>query len=77
MKHCFIHQINNKIVDILFSIVVHLPEQLVPQSIDKWLNEYADKRLAELQQEIVRQKWQKIYLLQSIDQIRQQESQNQ
>ena len=53
--------------DLLFSIIQHLP--VVPSFLANWLERYMDKRIAELQQETIKQQWDKISLEQVVDDI--------
>lgn len=58
---------HSKAEDLLFSIIQHLP--VVPSFLANWLERYMDKRIAELQQETIKQQWDKISLEQVIDDI--------
>lgn len=58
---------HSKAEDLLFSIVQHLP--VVPSFLSNWLEKYMDKRIAELQQETIKQQWDKISLEQVVDDI--------
>lgn len=58
---------HSKADDLLFSIIQHLP--VVPSFLANWLERYMDKRIAELQQETIKQQWDKISLEQVIDDI--------
>ena len=58
---------HSKAEDLLFSIIQHLP--VVPSFLANWLERYMDKRIAELQQETIKQQWDKISLEQVVDNI--------
>lgn len=58
---------HSKAEDLLFSIIQHLPA--VPSFLANWLERYMDKRIAELQQETIKQQWDKISLEQVVDDI--------
>ena len=58
---------HSKAEDLLFSIIQHL--QVVPSFLANWLERYMDKRIAELQQETIKQQWDKISLEQVVDDI--------
>lgn len=62
-----LHKSHSKAEDLLFSIVQHLP--VVPSFLANWLERYMDKRIAELQQETIKQQWDKISLEQVVDDI--------
>ena len=67
----FFHSLSSKAEDLLFSIIQHIPEKLIPSFIMNWLERYTDKRLAELQQDIIKQQWTQIELEEAISEIRQ------
>lgn len=58
---------HSKAEDLLFSIIQHLP--VVPSFLANWLERYMDKRIAELQQETIKQQWDKVSLEQVVDDI--------
>ena len=62
---------HSKAEDLLFSIIQHLP--VVPSFLANWLERYMDKRIAELQQETIKQQWDRISLEQVIDDIHDQQ----
>lgn len=62
-----LHKSHSKAEDLLFSIIQHLP--VVPSFLANWLERYMDKRIAELQQETIKQQWDKISLEQVVDDI--------
>ncbi|MEY8410484.1 hypothetical protein AALB51_04455 [Lachnospiraceae bacterium 62-26] len=61
---------HSKLENILFSIVQKLPESLIPSFLMTWLDRYTTKRTQQLQQEIIRQQWQQIYLEKAVKEIR-------
>lgn len=60
---------HSKSEDTLFSVISHLPENFVPQALMDWMERYTDKRIAELKQQIVRDRWQKTELQKAAEQI--------
>lgn len=71
----FSHKIHSKLEDILFSIIQVLPERLIPPFLMIWLEQYTNKRIIELNQQITRQRWHSAELQKTINTIhdRQQE----
>ena len=50
-------------------LVLKLTESMIPKSVMNWLENYANKRLAELQHQIIRKRWQTIELEKAVDKI--------
>ena len=61
--------IKDKSEDLMFSIITKLPERMIPSPLMQWLTAYLDRRTQELQQEIIRQQWQKVYLEKAVSEI--------
>lgn len=68
--HKFFRKFHSKSEDILFSIIQKVPESLIPSPIMEALDRYIDKRTRKLKEEIIRQKWQQIYLEKVAEEIR-------
>lgn len=69
----FIHKSISKLEDIFFSTVQRIPERLIPTFVMDLLTDYLNKRINELQQELVRQQWKSVSLDNAIREIRQQD----
>lgn len=69
-KREFIMKFKSKTEDILFSVIEWIPERLLPSWLMKWMNRYIDKRMAELQREQVKINWDKTYLEQAVNELR-------
>ena len=65
----FLSRFHDKSEDILFFLIRKIPDKLIPQSIMTWFENYLDKRSKELQQEIIRQRWEQIHLEKTIEEI--------
>lgn len=72
----FFQGIYNTLEDILFSVAIHLPESFLPVFLMNWLDRYTTKRTQELQQEIVRQHWQQVYLEKAVEDIHTRQTKN-
>ena len=65
----FFDMIKDKSEDLMFSIITKVPERMIPSPVMQWLTAYLDRRTQELQQDIVRQQWQKVYLEKAVSEI--------
>ncbi len=54
----------------LFSIISKLPERFIPSPLMNWLDRYTTKRISQLQQQIIKQRWQQDTLEKAVDEIR-------
>ncbi len=54
-------------------MIQKLPVSLVPKFIIDWLQQYMNKRIAELNQQIVHDKWKSMELNKAVTSIRQQD----
>lgn len=57
----------NKIEDAMFSLILKLPEKHIPSSLMGWLEQYTNKRIAELNHAIIKDTWKQMELKKSID----------
>lgn len=64
-----IHKIYNHLEDLLFAIIQKIPENHMPAFLMNWLEHYTNKRLSELQNQIIRKRWQTIELEKAVDNI--------
>lgn len=65
----FFHTIFNKLEDLMFTIFQKTPERLIPPFLMKWMDNYTRKRLYELEQAVIRQRWKKIQLEKAAQEI--------
>lgn len=72
----FFQNLHSTLEDLLFSIVTHLPESFLPAFLMNWLDRYTTKRIQELQQEIVHQHWQQVYLEKAVEEIHSKQAKN-
>ena len=66
----FFHAIFNKLEDLMFTIFQKTPERLIPSFLMKWMDNYTRKRLHELEQSVIRQRWKKVQLEKALEEIR-------
>ena len=68
-----LHKISNKSEDILFSIIQKIPEKFIPACLMKYMEHYTNKRISELKQQIIRNRWHTIELEKAVDNIHNQQ----
>lgn len=66
----FFHAIFNKLEDLMFTIFQKTPERLIPSFLMKWMDNYTKRRLYELEQAVIRQRWRKMQLEKAAQEIR-------
>ena len=64
-----LHKIFNRLEDLMFSIIQKLPEKMIPHFLMNWMEHYTNKRLTELKQQIIRNRWHTIELEKVVDNI--------
>ncbi|RHR73582.1 hypothetical protein DWW50_03555 [Eubacterium sp. AF15-50] len=64
-----LHEIFNKSEDILFSIIQKIPEKFIPACLMNWMEHYTNKRISELKQQIIRNRWHTVELEKVVDNI--------
>lgn len=63
-------KLHNTFENILFSLIQKIPERFIPQFIIKWVGNYATKRTQQLQQDIIRQRWEQVELERFLQEIK-------
>lgn len=66
----FFQNLHSKAEDLLFAIITKLPEKLIPSPFMKWLDRYTTKRISQLQQQIIKQRWRQDTLERAVKDIR-------
>ena len=69
-------KIRDRLDDVLFSICTRIPEKLIPPFLMKHINDYAHRRVTELQQDITRRKWELVQAHQKLDEIKKEAQQD-
>lgn len=64
-----LHKIFNRLEDSLFNLFQKMPEKMIPARLMTWMEHYTDKRIAELQYQIIRSKWQTMELEKTVNNI--------
>lgn len=65
----FFHKIHSRLENIMFSIILKLPDKFIPYCLMNWLEKYLDKRIDELNQENIKMTWKNMYLQNVVDDI--------
>lgn len=66
----FLHKICDKTEDIFFDIILKIPEHFIPSFLMEHIEHYIEKRTQELQQQIIKQRWQQVTLEKAVADIR-------
>lgn len=53
----FFRKLRNTLEDLVFSIILKMPDRFIPQWLMNWITHYADKRIQELNQQIIKNIW--------------------
>ena len=65
-----LHETYDKLEDIVFDIILKVPERFIPSFLMKHIEHYIDKRTQALQQQIIKQRWQQVALEHAVSDIR-------
>ena len=65
----FFHKLNNKLEDLLFKIIIKLPDRFIPSALMDWLDRYTTKRINQLKQQNIKNTWRNLYLQSAVDDI--------
>lgn len=60
----------DRIQEFIFNLVIKVPEDHLPQPVHAWALNYAHRKIDQLQQDIIRQRWQKVELDQTLKELR-------
>ena len=55
--------------DLLFKLIMKLPEEFIPSALMEWLDRYTTKRINQLELQNVKQTWRNVYLQKAVDEI--------
>ena len=64
--------LHDKSEDLMFSIILKLPEKSIPTFLMQWLDTYTTKRIQTLESEYIQQQWKTVYLQDAVKSIREQ-----
>lgn len=64
----------SRLEDMMFDIILKVPQRFIPSPVMEWLDSYTDKRIQELKQQSIRQSWENMYLKKALEEIRQKDT---
>ena len=65
----FFHKLHSKSEDLLFRLIMRLPEKFIPRFLMEYLDRYTPKRIRQLEMQNVKQTWKNVYLQKAVDDI--------
>lgn len=65
----FFQKIFSKVENLLFEIILKLPDRFIPSALMNWLDRYTRKRINQLKQQNIKQTWRNLYLQSAVDDI--------
>ena len=71
-----IKKIGSKIENLFFDVIQRIPERFIPQFIMNRIERYMDKRISEMQQQIIKYKWQEVELEKTVQKLHMAAEQN-
>ena len=60
---------HDKSEDLMFSIILKIPEKIIPSFLMRFLDTYTTKRIHALERENIRQQWKTVYLQNAVKSI--------
>lgn len=67
----FSDNLSSRLEDMMFNIILKIPQRFIPTPVMEWINAYTDKRIQELKQQSIKQSWENMYLEKALEEIRQ------
>lgn len=64
-----LHRIHSKLEDLLFNIILRIPERFIPSFLMAYLESYTTKRLNQLKQDTTKLKWKEATLQKAVEEI--------
>ena len=64
-----IKKIGNRLENLFFDVIQRIPERFIPQFLMNRIERYMDKRILEMQQQIVKYKWQEVELEKTVQKL--------
>lgn len=69
----FFHKLHDKLENLLFEIILKLPNKFIPSVLMDWLDRYTTKRINQLRQQNIKQTWRNLYLQKTVNNISKQQ----
>ena len=64
-----IKKICSKIENLFFDVIQRIPDRFIPQFVMERINQYLDKRISEMQNQIIKYKWQEVELEKTVQEL--------
>lgn len=64
-----LNTLHDRFEDLMFSIILKIPEKFIPSFLMEWLDTYTTKRIHALERENIRQQWKTVYLQDAVKSI--------
>lgn len=64
-----LHKIHNKLEDLLFNIILKIPDNMLPSFLMTYIESYTNKRLNQLKQDTTKLKWKEVTLQKAVEEI--------
>lgn len=61
---------HNHAENLMFAIIQKIPERFIPKFLLRWLDRYTTKRISELKQQIIQDRWKEMELEKAVNDIR-------
>lgn len=65
-----INKIGSKIENLFFEIIQRIPDRFIPQFIMNRIERYMDNRISEIEQQIIKYKWEQIELEKTVKSLK-------
>jgi len=65
----FFHKVYDRLEDMMFCTIQKIPNRFIPQWLMSWLEHYTNNRIAQLKQQIIRDRWHSVELEKVVDQL--------
>lgn len=62
-----LHKIGSKLEDMMFSILLKLPERMIPSFLMNQIEKYINKQISKTKQEIIKDRWKQVALNEVLD----------
>ena len=64
-----LHMLHSNLENLLFKLIMKLPDRFIPPFIMDWLDQYTTKRINQLKQQNIKQTWKNTYLQKVVNEI--------
>ena len=64
-----IKKIGSKIENLFFDVIQRIPDQFIPKFVMNRIDQYLDKRISEMQQQIIKYKWEQVELEKTVQKL--------